>query len=285
MQKITDLETLRSKVASWRKSDLRIALVPTMGALHEGHLSLVRLAKQHADKVIVSIFINPTQFNEAADFERYPREEDKDSALLEAEGADLLFMPNVDVMYPHPFFTTVNVSKVTEDLEGAHRPGHFEGVATIVTKLLLQSLPDVAVFGEKDYQQLCLIRNLARDLNIPTDIIGAPIMRDEEGLALSSRNVFLSDEGLAHARQLNKVLYTLADDLENGRLSFENLSEEGARRLIGKGLKDIDYIELRTADFLEKVTSDNEGQELRLLCVVRVDDIRLLDNVAVKPIK
>ena len=285
MQKITKLEILRSKVASWRKSDLRIALVPTMGALHEGHLSLVRLAKQYADKVIVSIFINPTQFNEAADFERYPREEDKDSALLQAESADLLFLPNVDVMYPQPFFTTVNVSKVTEDLEGAHRPGHFEGVATIVTKLLLQSLPDVAVFGEKDYQQLCLIRNLARDLNIPTDIIGAPIMRDEEGLALSSRNVFLSDKGLAHARQLNKVLYTLAEDLENGRLSFENLSEEGMRRLISKGLKDIDYIELRTADFLEKVTRDNADQELRLLCVVRVDDIRLLDNVAVKPIK
>lgn len=281
MKKVTDIKALRQRVSVWRKADERIALVPTMGALHEGHLSLVRLAKEKAEKVIVSIFVNPTQFNEASDFERYPRDEAKDFSLLKEEGVDLVFTPNVDVMYPTPFLTTVSVSKITEDMEGAHRPGHFDGVATIVTKLLLQSLPDSAIFGEKDYQQLCLIKNMVGNLDIPVEIIGAPIMRDEEGLALSSRNVFLSPGGLSKARQLNKVLYKLAKELENQNLSAENVEEVGKGYLRKVGLEQIDYLELRTAHLLEKVSEENKNQDLRLLAVVRVDGVRLLDNFAV----
>ncbi len=281
IQIIKNIRDLRAQVSLWRKSDQKIALVPTMGALHNGHLSLVRLARQHADRVIVSIFVNPTQFNEASDFDHYPRDEQKDISLLKEEGADIIFMPTVDVMYPQPFLTTVTVSQVTEDMEGSFRDKHYDGVATVVTKLFLQCLPDIAILGEKDFQQVCVIKNMVRNLDIPVEVIGAPIIRDEGGLALSSRNVFLSAEGLEKARHLNKVLFQLATDLENKTLTFQDVENVGTQLLKDVQLSDIDYLELRTADLLEKVTEKNKHKNLRLLAVVRVDNIRLLDNVAV----
>jgi pantoate--beta-alanine ligase len=183
---------LRAQVAGWRKAGQRVGLVPTMGALHEGHLSLVRLAREHAERVVVSVFVNPTQFSPNEDFDAYPRDEAHDAGLLAGVGCDLLFAPGVAEMYPPGFATTVTVAGVSEPLDGTARPGHFVGVATIVSKLLNQCGPDVAVFGEKDYQQLQVIRRLARDLDLPVEIVGGPTARAEDGLALSSRNAYLS---------------------------------------------------------------------------------------------
>src|SRR5512146_326278 len=188
------VKDLRAQVAKWRQAGENVALVPTMGALHAGHLSLIAVAKAHAKRIVASIFVNPTQFGPKEDFKRYPRDEAGDLAKLAQAGVDLVFIPNAAEMYPPGFSTKVSLPSLTEDLCGAARPNHFEGVATVVTKLLLQCAPDVAVFGEKDYQQLLVIRRLVRDLNIPVEIVGGPIVREEDGLALSSRNVYLSPE-------------------------------------------------------------------------------------------
>ena len=184
---------LRAAVRGWRAEGLTVALVPTMGFLHEGHLSLVRLGKARADRVVASLFVNPTQFAPGEDFEAYPRDEARDAALLAGAGCDLLYAPTPAEMYPAGFSTTVTVAEVSAPMDGLARPTHFAGVATVVTKLLTQSLPDVAVFGEKDYQQLQVIKRLARDLDLPTEIVGAPTVRAQDGLALSSRNAYLSE--------------------------------------------------------------------------------------------
>src|SRR5262245_48206292 len=183
---------LRARVDGWRRDGERVGFVPTMGALHEGHLSLVRLARRHATRAVASVFVNPTQFGPNEDFERYPRNEAQDAGLLAGAGCDLLFAPTVTEMYPQGFGTTVTVAGVSEPLDGAARPGHFAGVATVVTKLLMQCGPDLAVFGEKDFQQLQVIRRLVRDLDIPVEIVGAPTERASDGLALSSRNAYLT---------------------------------------------------------------------------------------------
>ena len=189
---VRTIADLRARVREWRAAGQRIGFAPTMGALHEGHLSLVRAARQRCDRVVVSIFVNPTQFGPNEDFDAYPRNEAADLALLAGVSADLAYLPSVEVMYPKGACTTVTVTGITDGLCGAMRPGHFQGVATVVTKLLLQVLPDAAFFGEKDYQQLKTITRMARDLDIPCEIIGVPTVREADGLALSSRNVYLS---------------------------------------------------------------------------------------------
>ena len=282
MKQVYKVEELREQITNWTMhEESKIVLVPTMGALHEGHLTLMRFARELGNKVIVSIFVNPTQFNDSNDFQRYPRDEQKDLALLRQEKVDMVFTPSPEVMYPEPFMTTVSVPEMAKDMEGAHRPGHFDGVATIVTKLLLQTLPDFAVFGEKDFQQFCLIETLARDLNIPVTIVGAKTVRDEHGLALSSRNVLLSEQGIEQARKLNKVLFSLANSIQKGEVSFSQAQEIGLSQLSEAGFDQVDYLELRDDETLKPLSEDGVGRKMRLLTAVHVDGVRLIDNVPV----
>lgn len=282
MKQVYNVEELREQITNWTMhEESKIVLVPTMGALHEGHLTLMRFARELGNRVIVSIFVNPTQFNDSNDFQRYPRDESKDLALLRQEKVDMVFTPSPEVMYPQPFMTTVSVPEIAKDMEGAHRPGHFDGVATIVTKLLLQTLPDFAVFGEKDFQQFCLIETLARDLNIPVTIVGAKTVRDEHGLALSSRNVLLSEQGLEQARKLNKVLFSLANAIQKGEVSIAQAQEVGLSQLADKGFDQVDYLELRDDETLKPLSEDSVGRKMRLLTAVHVEGVRLIDNVPV----
>ena len=282
MKQVYNVEELREQITNWTMhEESKIVLVPTMGALHEGHLTLMRFARELGNRVIVSIFVNPTQFNDSNDFQRYPRDESKDLALLRQEKVDMVFTPSPEVMYPQPFMTTVSVPEIAKDMEGAHRPGHFDGVATIVTKLLLQTLPDFAVFGEKDFQQFCLIETLARDLNIPVTIVGAKTVRDEHGLALSSRNVLLSEQGLEQARKLNKVLFSLANAIQKGEVSIAQAQEVGLSQLADKGFDQVDYLELRDDETLKPLNEDSVGRKMRLLTAVHVDGVRLIDNVPI----
>ncbi len=270
---------LREQIGFYRKQGLRIGFVPTMGALHEGHLSLVTKALEHSDRVIVSIFVNPTQFAPGEDYERYPRQEDEDCRKLEQSGAHLVFIPAVEEMYPKGHSTTVNVGGITSRLEGAHRPGHFEGVATVVTRLLLQCLPDVAVFGEKDFQQLSVIRRLVSDLSVPVEIIGAPIVRDSHGLALSSRNAYLTEESLASARQLNKILFRLAASISASPKDVSRLCDQAKSAIINAGFQSVDYLELIDPDTFEKLEAADRPS--RLVVTARIQGVRLLDNLAV----
>jgi pantoate--beta-alanine ligase len=271
---------LRARVRAWRAAGERVGLVPTMGALHEGHLSLVRRARQSAGKVVASVFVNPTQFAAGEDFEAYPRDEAGDAELLASAGCDLLFAPGVEVMYPEGFSTTVAVSGVSADLEGAARPTHFAGVATVVTKLLVQAEADVAVFGEKDYQQLLVIRRLARDLDIPTEIVGAPTVREQDGLARSSRNAYLTQDERVLAGRLNVVLGEMAGSLADGVAVSE--AEFAARRaLIDAGIGQIDYIEARSAEDLSRLGPGPVQAPARVLAAIRIGRTRLIDNMAV----
>ncbi len=214
---------LRQTVANWRREGLRFALVPTMGALHAGHLALIARGLQLADRVVASVFINPTQFGPHEDFASYPRRESEDAALLAQAGAHALFAPTVDAMYPEGFSTAISVGGPSEGLCGTFRPGHFSGVATVVTKLLLQAGPDVALFGEKDYQQLQVIRRMVRDLDIPVLIEGVPTVREADGLALSSRNAYLTAEQRAIAPLLNRTLRAMAEAVAKGAAAGEQV--------------------------------------------------------------
>lgn len=275
----TTVAQLRARVAHWRREGARIALTPTMGALHEGHLSLVELARQHADRVIVSIFVNPAQFGPNEDFERYPRTLAQDLALLETVNADLAWTPDVAAMYPAGFATSIGVSgPARAGLDDAHRPGHFDGVATVVAKLLLQTGADVAVFGEKDYQQLQVINQVVRDLDIPVQIIGAPTRRETDGLALSSRNRYLSAEDRALAPAIARVLSVCAERLRTGA-SAASVTADGARTLEAEGFR-VDYLVARHASTLAGVESIADGP-LRLLAAARLGATRLIDNIAV----
>ena len=275
----TTVGQLREKVAQWRRDGARIALTPTMGALHDGHLSLVRLAQQHADKVIVSIFVNPKQFGPNEDFSRYPRTLPEDLALLETVGADLAWTPDVAAMYPDGFATSISIGGPAQaGLDDAHRPGHFDGVATVVAKLLLQTGADVAVFGEKDYQQLQVINQLARDLNIPVEIIGAPTRREADGLALSSRNRYLSPEDRAVAPAIARVLSVCAERLRTGAATAPVMAD-GVKTLASEGFK-VDYLVARHAVTLAEVNSIADGP-LRLLVAARLGTTRLIDNIGV----
>lgn len=269
---------LRARVADWRKAGLAVGLVPTMGALHDGHLALVRAALKVADRVVVSIFVNPTQFGPNEDFAAYPRTEDADREKLALAGASLLFAPTVEEIYPQGFSTAISVSGVSEGLCGASRPGHFSGVATVVTKLLLQVLPDVAAFGEKDYQQLQVIRRLVRDLDIPVSVLGVPTVREADGLAMSSRNAYLSAAERAAAPALHRALADAAAAIKGGAAVAAAL--DGAKTaILAAGFSAIDYLELRAADGLAPMAEFD--RPARLLVAARLGRTRLIDNLAV----
>jgi pantoate--beta-alanine ligase len=269
---------LRAQVRAWRQAGLRVGFVPTMGALHEGHLSLVRLARTRADRVVASIFVNPTQFAPHEDFEAYPRDEAGDMAQLAAAGCDLLFAPSVEEMYPTGAATTVTVSGVTESMDGIARPSHFAGVATVVTKLLNQCAPDVAVFGQKDFQQLQVIRRLVEDLDIPVEIIGAPTARADDGLALSSRNAYLSADERRVAVRLNEVLRDALDRLRRGE-PVETIETHAAADLQAAGFDRIDYVEARTPDTLARLGPGPAKGPIRLLAAAHIGRTRLIDNL------
>jgi len=268
---------LRARVAAWRAAGERVALVPTMGALHEGHLSLVGIGRRNADHVVASLFVNPTQFSPAEDFEAYPRNEARDAELLAEAGCELLYAPGADEMYPLGFSTSVTVAHVSEGMEGAARPHHFGGVATVVTKLLTQAAPDVAVFGEKDYQQLQVIRRLTRDLDLPVEIIGGPTMRADDGLALSSRNAYLSPEQRAIAPALNRALKACAEAVAKG--AAVDASEAAAiESILAAGFDSVDYLEVRSAEYLERLGPGPIDAPARVLTAARLGRTRLLDN-------
>jgi pantoate--beta-alanine ligase len=267
---------LRAQVAAWRAAGERVGLVPTMGALHEGHLSLVRLAKTKAQRVVASVFVNPTQFGPNEDFEAYPRDEATDAELLAQADCDLMFAPSVAEMYPPGFATKVVVSGVTEPMDGAARPGHFEGVATVVTKLLLQCGPDVAVFGEKDYQQLQVIRRFVRDLDIPVEILGAPTARLEDGLARSSRNAYLSEAQRAVAGRMNVILAEACARLRAGDPPAR-VEAAAVSALTAAGFTKVDYVEVRGSDDLSRPANGPK----RVFAAAFVGKTRLIDNMAV----
>lgn len=272
---------LRQGVAEVRLQNQWIAFVPTMGALHEGHLSLVKAAQEKADKVIVSIFVNPMQFGPNEDFDRYPRTWEEDCEKLDSCGVEGIFAPEVNEMYPNGFASTVSVSRLSDGLCGAKRPGHFDGVATIVTKLFMQGLPDYAFFGEKDYQQLCIIRQMAKDLNIPVEVFGVPIKRDDFGLALSSRNKYLSENELDIARELNKILFSMAGEISIAPGNVAEILEQGQIKILDTGFRCLDYLELRAEETLEPL--QELTQPARLLTAAYLGKTRLLDNVRVLP--
>jgi pantoate--beta-alanine ligase len=269
---------LRQQVGAWKREGRRVALIPTMGALHEGHLALVRRGREIADRTVASIFVNPTQFSPSEDFNRYPRDEAADAAKLASVGCSLLFAPTVDEMYPPGFATTVTVGPVAEPLEGSFRPSHFAGVATVVTKLLLQAQPDVACFGEKDYQQLQVVRRLVRDLDIPVAIEGVPTVREPDGLALSSRNRYLGPAERRIAATLIRVLNEVAARLQGG-VAADEATRWAAETLRGAGFAKIDYVTLADPDTLAPLERlDRPG---RLLAAAWLGRTRLIDNIAV----
>jgi len=277
---VRTVEGLRSTVAKWRKAGETVALVPTMGSIHAGHLSLVATGKQHASRIVTSIFVNPTQFGPKEDFKRYPRDEKGDVEKLAVVGTDLVYAPSVEEMYPQGSSTSVKVLNLSDDLCGGARPQHFEGVATIVTKLLMQAAPDVAVFGEKDYQQLIVIRSLVRDLFIPVAIIGSPIVREEDGLAMSSRNVYLSPSERKTAPVLHQVLSKIAFDLAEGR-GCDDASGSGRFKLEAAGFR-VNYVAIRDAATLDPLSGPVRAPA-RVLAAAYLGATRLIDNMAVLP--
>ena len=256
----------------------RVAFVPTMGALHEGHLSLIKTAFEHADAVACSIFVNPKQFDQADDLNRYPRQLETDLAALAQAGVALVFAPTVEEMYPAGFQTTVSVSEVSKGLCGGARPGHFDGVATVVCKFLIMGLPDVAVFGEKDFQQLMVIRRMVRDLSLPVEIVGAATLRDKDGLALSSRNKHLSDEKRALAPLLPRTLFSTAEAIRAGG-DVDELLAGACQRLEAEGFT-VDYFELRDGLTLAPRSHVEARHPARLLAAAWLGGTRLIDNVA-----
>jgi pantoate--beta-alanine ligase len=269
---------LREHVARWRKGDMRVGLVPTMGALHQGHMALVAAARGECDRVIASIFVNPKQFAPTEDLGSYPRREAADLNMLRSAGVDLVFIPALHEMYPPDFATLVRVSGLTESLCGAHRAGHFDGVTTVVTKLLIQALPDIAYFGEKDYQQLTVVRRLARDLNIPVLIAGVPTVREADGLALSSRNVYLSAEERRIAPNLARVLRSVAAALAGDPTVVQPEIARGSAALQQSGFT-VEYLEIREAETLA-VTSEVTARS-RIFAAVRLGTTRLIDNMPI----
>ncbi|MBS7843204.1 pantoate--beta-alanine ligase [Pseudomonas fluorescens] len=271
---------LRAFLKRMRSENKKVALVATMGNLHEGHVALIDVAKRNADFVVASIFVNPLQFGPAEDLAKYPRTPEADQARLRDAGCDLVFLPSVSEVYPHGFEsqTIVSVPTVSEGLCGAARPGHFDGMATVVNKLFNIVQPDVAVFGEKDYQQLTVIRSMVRSLNIPIEILGAPTIRAADGLALSSRNGYLSDQERAAAPILYQCINEMVLSLQNGQLHVERLLADNRKRLISAGFQ-LEYLEIRTARDLA-VTSYIHGQ-LIILVAAHLGKTRLIDNVMV----
>ncbi len=281
MQTIREIDALRRAVAAIRRDGGSLALVPTMGALHAGHMALISEAKRHASQVAASIFVNPTQFAPTEDLASYPRREAADAEMLEAAGCAILWAPSVATMYPDGHATKIRISGVSDPFEGAHRPGHFEGVATVVAKLFGQVRPDVAIFGEKDFQQLAVIRRMARDLDLDVRIVGLPTQRDADGLALSSRNAYLSEEERVAARALPRALGEAAQAIREGADVGEAL-ERARSALRAAGFDPIDYLALADADTLLPVNGVERPS--RILAAAKLGRTRLIDNVAVEPL-
>lgn len=275
---------IRSKAAlqqmtrGWRRAGEVIGVVPTMGALHQGHLSLVRAAKAGADRVIVTIFVNPKQFNDPKDLENYPRTEEEDARKLIPFEVDAIYCPDPDQIYPDGFVTTVSVGGVADELEGAFRPGHFDGVATVVTKLFTQTMADRAWFGEKDYQQLQVVTRLSADLDLGTEVVGCPTIREEDGLALSSRNLLLSDRARIKAPALNAAMERAAARIGAGEPVAQVLAEASAE-VERAGFNAVEYMELRDCETLKPVEVLN--RPARLLAAAQLAGVRLIDNIAV----
>ena len=277
IETITHLAALRERVRGWKRAGLRVGFVPTMGNLHAGHYSLVTLARRHADRVVSSVFVNPTQFGPNEDFTRYPRTPDADTAGRAAAGCDALWLPDVESMYPFgvELAAKVQVPGVSAVLEGAFRPGHFDGVCTVVSRLFNQVLPDVAVFGNKDYQQLAVIRQMVADLQFPIDIVGGEIVREANGLAMSSRNQYLSDEERATAAAIHRTLLAMRAGILAGMPRVRVEAEANA------ALRDAgfvpDYAAVRRPDFSEP--ADGEGGARVALIAARLGRTRLIDNL------
>jgi pantoate--beta-alanine ligase len=269
-----------AQLADWRQHGDRIALVPTMGNLHSGHLALVKLAREHAERVVVSIFVNPTQFSEEEDFDEYPRTMERDTRRLKKPAADLIFAPEVETMYPFGLTnaTTISVPRITENFCGASRPGHFDGVTSVVARLFALVQPDVAVFGQKDYQQQLVIRHMSQDLSLPISIITAETVRESDGLAMSSRNLYLSNEERQKAPTLYKVLSDVGTKLQDGRRDFEALETESVAKLTEAGFN-VDYFAIRRALNLE--TPDRDCDELVVLVAAHLGRARLIDNIVI----
>ena len=275
----TNIASLREHVSAWRARGLLVALVPTMGALHEGHLSLVREAREVADRVVVTIFVNPTQFAPSEDFAAYPRDLDSDCAKVEAAGADLVYAPEIATMYPAGFATAIKVEgPAVAGLEDKFRPSHFVGVATIVMKLLMQALPNIALFGEKDWQQLKMIQRMTLDLDVPIGILGVPTVREGDRLAMSSRNFRLTPQERAVAPTLHATLVRCAAALAAGA-QVEEATAAARRSLEAAGFA-VDYVEARHAETLAPLGEDDDGPA-RVLAAAKLGSVRLIDNVAV----
>jgi len=272
---------LRATVAAWRREGLTVGLVPTMGALHAGHLSLVTLIKSAHDRCVASLFVNPKQFAAHEDLGRYPRDEEGDAALLAGVGCDLLFAPPTEVMYPPGFSTSVTVDGVSAPLEGEKRPQFFGGVATVVSKLLLQCLPDAAAFGEKDFQQLLVIRKMTADLDIPVEILAAPTVREPDGLAMSSRNAYLSADEREIAGKLNVILREAVAAIEAGGAMAAALAKAEAD-IRAAGFTDIDYVALHDETAFANIATPTLTAPARLLAAVQLGGTRLIDNMAVR---
>ena len=281
MQTLRDLPALRTAIDALKGDGRPLALVPTMGALHDGHMALVEEARRHAGHVVASIFVNPRQFGMNEDLDAYPRREAKDAQMCQAAGVDILWAPTVEVMYPAGYATNISVAGVTEGLDGAARPGHFDGVATVVTKLFNQVRPDVALFGEKDYQQLAVIRQMVRDLDMPIEIIGVPTQRAEDGLALSSRNAYLSEEERHDALALPRALGEAARQMEKG-VSVEAAIAKAIATLATHGFDPIDYVALCDAVTLAPMRVLD--RPARLLGAAKLGRTRLIDNIGVEPV-
>ena len=279
MQIVREMKALDAALRGWRGAGERLALVPTMGALHAGHLALVAEAKARAERVVATIFVNPLQFGANEDLDSYPRQEAEDIALLEAEGCDLLWVPSAVDMYPAGFATTISVAGVSERWDGAARPGHFDGVATVVAKLFTAVRPDLALFGEKDFQQLAVIRRMNADLGLGVEIIGAATVRDGDGLALSSRNAYLSDAERRHAVALPQALEAARDAIVGGEPVAMALDAARAQ-MAEAGFAPIDYVALVDAATLEPI--EVPGGEMRLIAAARIGKTRLIDNLSVR---
>jgi len=277
---VSTSEALREQLDDWRHSGEHIALVPTMGNLHDGHLSLVSLAREHAERVVVSIFVNPTQFGETDDFDQYPRTLERDKRRLKRVKADLLFVPDVETMYPFGIdnATSVTVPVITAEFCGVFRPGHFDGVTSVVSRLFNIVQPDVAIFGQKDFQQQLVIRRLVDDLRLPLQIVSGATQREADGLALSSRNQYLSDEERAVAPTLYSVLQGIGNELQAGKRNYTELEQQAMDVLSDAGF-DPEYVGIRRAENLQLPDRDND--EIVILAAVRLGAARLIDNIIV----
>ena len=277
MEVVRSVAEMREIVAGWRKVGESVSLVPTMGALHDGHMSLVHAVSEKADRSIASIFVNPTQFSPSEDFAVYPRDEARDLSMLEAAGVDLVFTPEMTQMYREGHRTKVEVQELSQLLEGETRPHFFIGVATVVAKLLIQAMPDIAIFGEKDYQQLCVIRSMARDLDLPVEILGGATVRESDGLAMSSRNTYLTNAERTLAPRLHHEITSVATRVAKGD-PIEIACEDAANELDSAGFNAVDYVAVCDAETLEQATG---GRPMRVLAAAWLGKTRLIDNVAV----